>query len=77
MPTATLVKRGPGRPGREVLPAVPAANRKLAARNRRIKAAWNRKRNKPTQAELAEKYGIDQSLVSQILRNPASHTSAA
>lgn len=75
--TTTMTRPKRGRPGREVLPAVPARSTKLALRNRRIKAAINRKRRPMTQEEAAEKYGVSQALVSQIVRNPASHQVAA
>lgn len=72
MATATLTRPRRGRPGREVLPARPARDRSLALRNRRILAAVTRKRNPLTQEEAAAKYGVDQSVVSVIVRNPLS-----
>lgn len=77
MATALIeAPRRRGRPGRAVLPGVPARNRKIALRNRRIKAAVTRKRNPLTQQEAAAKYGVDQSAVSVIVRNPLSHVAA-
>lgn len=73
MTTAVVVpKRKRGRPGREVLPCTNARNTTLAVRNRRIKQALTRKRKPMTQAEAAAKYGLDQSAVSVIVRNPCS-----
>lgn len=61
-----------GRPGRLVLDCVPARDKTIALRNKRIKAAYSRKRNPLTQQQIAEKYGVDQSVVSVVLRNPCS-----
>lgn len=72
MTTATLDKPKRGRPGRLVLDCIPARNRAIALRNKRIKAAYSRKRNPLTQQEIAEKYNVDQSVVSVVLRNPCS-----
>lgn len=77
MTTATMTRPKRGRPGRDVLPAVPARSPQLALRNRRIKGALNRKRHPMTQEEAAAHYGVSQGLVSMIVRNPASHTVAA
>lgn len=74
--TTTMTRPKRGRPGREVLPAVPARSPQLALRNRRIKGALNRKRNPLTQEEVAAKYGVSQGLVSMIVRNPKSHVAA-
>ena len=76
MTTATAVRPPQGRPGRKVLPAVPVKSRNVVERNRQIKAILNdRRRTKHpvTQAEVAERFGIDQSTVSSVWRNPASH----
>lgn len=70
--TAVISKPKRGRPGRAVLPCVPARNKATALRNRRIKAAYNRKRNPLTQQQVAERYHVDQSIVSVVLRNPCS-----
>ena len=77
MTTVTTTRPKRGRPGLEVLPAVPARSRTLALRNRRIKAALHRKRNPMTQEEVAAKYGVSQALVSIVDRNPVSHVAAA
>lgn len=47
-----------------------ARDRKTALRNKRIVGAYKRKRKPLTQAEIAEKYGLSQPRVSQILCNP-------
>lgn len=72
MTTAVITRPKRGRPGKEVLPGVPAQSRAIALRNRRIKSATTRKRNPLTQEQAAEKYGVDQSRVSVIVRNPLS-----
>lgn len=77
MTTTVTTRPKRGRPGLEVLPAVPARSPQLALRNRRIRAALHRKRNPLTQMEVAAKYGVSQALVSMIDRNPASGTVAA
>ena len=74
--TTTLHKRGPGRPGRLVLPPVPAKDKATALRNRRIVASLKRKRNPLTQQAAAAKYNVSQPEVSVIARNPASGTVA-
>lgn len=65
-------KRQAGRPGKAKLPCRKAANGTLAARNRRIVKAVSRTRKPLTQAEAGEQFGIDQSIVSEIVRNPCS-----
>jgi hypothetical protein len=70
--TTTLTRPKRGRPGREVLPGVPVRNRRIALRNKRIKAAYARKRSPLTQEQIAAKYGVDQSVVSVVIRNPLS-----
>jgi len=65
-------KRKQGRPGVAELPCHKARNKALAQRNRRIYGAVTRKRNPLTQAEAGALYGVDQSIVSEIVRNPCS-----
>lgn len=59
------------------MPKQPARSRDLARRNARIAnmAAQTRSDGSPRyrQIDLAERFGISQPLVSQIIRNPKSH----
>jgi len=53
-------------------PEASAPDKQTALRNRRIRAAYTRKHNPPTQEELAIKYGVSQATISRIVNNPCS-----